>query len=67
MLNHTNGLAATQTIIAVLWHQYNIQLTRYRTGELMQCTGLVSRRFKTHRYLNYNEVHKVHDNAVNQE
>lgn len=64
IFNDSNGSAGTRTIVAILWHQHGVRLTRYRAGKLMKRMGLKSCQLKQHRYRHCDEMHKVHDNTL---
>lgn len=62
--NDSKQSAGARTIIAVLWNEHNIRLTRYLVGALMKSMGLKSCQFKTHKYKHADQMHKTHDNIL---
>lgn len=64
VFNESKHSAGTRTIIAVLWHQHGVSLTRYRAGKLMRGMGLKSCQEKTHKYKHADQMHKTHSNIL---
>lgn len=65
VFNDSKQSAGTRTIIAILWNEHGVRLTRYLATKLMKQMGLVSCQLKTHKYQHRDEVHKTHDNILN--
>ncbi|MGO2966254.1 IS3 family transposase [Psychrobacter sp. AOP22-C1-22] len=64
IFNDSKQSAGARTIIAILWNEHSIRLTRYLAGNLMKSMGLKSCQFKTHKYKHADQVHKTHDNIL---
>ncbi len=56
--------AGTRTIIAMLWNEHSIRLTRYLAAKLMKQMGLVSCQLKSHKYKHADQAHKTHNNIL---
>ena len=64
IFNDSQQSAGARTIIAILWNEHSIRLTRYLAGSLMKSMGLKSCQQKTHKYKHADEAHKTHDNIL---
>ena len=64
IFNDSQQSAGARTIIAILWNDHSIRLTRYLAGSLMKSMGLKSCQQKTHKYKHADEAHKTHDNIL---
>ena len=64
MFNESKQSAGTRTIIAILWNEYGIRLTRYLAAKFMKSMGLISCQLKTHKYKKADQEHKIHDNLL---
>ena len=65
IFNDSKQSAGARSIVAILWHQHGVRLTRYMAGKLMRGMGLKSCQQKTHKYKHADEEHKAHDNILN--
>ena len=64
IFNDSQQSAGARTIIAILWNEHSIRLTRYLAGSLMKSMGLKSCQQKIHKYKHADEAHKTHDNIL---
>ena len=64
IFNDSKQSAGTRTIVAILWNEHRIRLTRYLAGNLMKSMGLKSCQEKTHKYKHADQMHKTHDNLL---
>ena len=64
IFNDSKQSAGARTIVAILWNEHSIRLTRYLVGSLMKSMGLKSCQQKTHKYKHADEAHKTHDNIL---
>ena len=64
IFNDSKQSAGARTIIAILWHQHGVRLTRHMAGTLMKSMGLKSCQLKTHKYKHADQHHKTHDNIL---
>jgi len=62
--NDSKQSAGARTIIAILWNEHSIKLTRYLAAKLMEQMNLVSCQLKTHKYKHADQEHKVHNNLL---
>ena len=65
IFNDSKQSAGARTIIAILWNEHGIRLTRYLAGNLMKSMGLRSCQLKTHKYKHADQEHRTHDNILN--
>ena len=64
IFNDSRQSAGTRSIVAILWHQHGVSLTRYLAGKIMKSMGLKSCQTKTHKYKHADQMHKTHDNIL---
>ena len=64
IFNDSKQSAGARTIIAILWHEHSIRLTRYSAGNLMKSMGLKSCQTKTHKYKHTDQTHRTHNNIL---
>lgn len=64
IFNDSKQSAGARSIVATLWNEYSIKLTRYLAGKLMRGMGLKSCQQKTHKYKHADQQHKTHDNLL---
>lgn len=64
IFNDSKQSAGARTIIAILWNEHSIRLTRYLASNLMQSMKLKSGQLKTHKYKHTDQEHKTHDNLL---
>ena len=64
IFNDSKQSAGARTIVAILWNEHSIRLTRYLVGKLMRSMGLKSCQQKTHKYKHADQEHKIHDNIL---
>ena len=64
IFNDSKQSAGARTIVAILWNEHNIRLTRYLAGTLMKSMGLKSCQFKTHKYKHADQEHKTYENIL---
>lgn len=64
VFNESKQSAGTRTIIAMLWNEHSIRLTRYLAAKLMKQMGLVSCQLKSHKYKHADQTHRTHDNIL---
>ena len=64
IFNDSKQSAGARTIIAILWNEHNLKLTRYLASKLMKSMHLKSSQTKTHKYKHADEAHKTHDNIL---
>ncbi|WP_413775320.1 IS3 family transposase, partial [Psychrobacter sp. 4Dc] len=64
IFNDSKQSAGARTIVAILWNEHNIRLTRYLAGSLMKSMHLKSSQEKTHKYKHADQMHKTHDNIL---
>ena len=64
IFNDSKQSAGARTIIAILWNEHSIRLTRYLAGTLMKSMHLKSCQEKTHKYKHADQMHKTHSNIL---
>lgn len=64
IFNDSKQSAGARTIIAILWNEHSIRLTRYLAAKLMKQMGLVSCQLKSHKYKHADQLHKTHANIL---
>lgn len=64
VFNESKQSAGTRTIIAMLWNEHRIRLTRYLAAKLMRQMDLVSCQLKSHKYKHADQAHRTHDNIL---
>ena len=64
IFNDSKHSAGSRTIIAILWNEHSIRLTRYLAAKLMEQMGLVSCQLKTHKYKYADQEHRVLNNIL---
>lgn len=64
VFNESKQSAGTRTIIAMLWNEHRIRLTRYLAAKLMKQMGLVSCQLKSHKYKHADQAHRTYDNIL---
>ena len=64
IFNDSKQSAGARTIIAILWNEHSIRLTRHMAGQLMKSTHLKSCQTKTHKYKHADQEHRVHNNIL---
>ncbi|WP_201587366.1 IS3 family transposase [Psychrobacter sp. HII-4] len=67
VFEQSNGSAGARTVSAIVTHQHDIKLTRYRAGKLMAQMGLISRQIKSHKYRCCEKFHKVYGNILDRQ
>ena len=64
IFNDSKQSAGARTIVAILWNEHSIRLTRYLAAKIMKQMKLVSCQLKTHKYKHADQEHKTHDNLL---
>ena len=64
IFNDSKHSAGARTIIAILWNEHSIRLTRYLAAKLMEQMGLVSCQLKTHKYKYADQEHRALNNIL---
>ena len=64
IFNESKQSAGARTIVAILWNEHSIRLTRYLAAKLMEQMGLVSCQLKTHKYKHADQHHRIHNNVL---
>lgn len=64
IFNDSKQSAGARSIVAILWHQHGVRLTRYLAGKLMRGMELKSCQQKTHKYKHADQEHRTHDNIL---
>ena len=64
VFNESKQSAGARTIIAILWNEHGIRLTRYLAAKLMKQMRLISCQLKSHKYKHADQAHRTHDNIL---
>ena len=64
IFNDSKQSAGARTIIAILWNEHSIRLTRYLAGQLMKSIYLKSCQEKNHKYRHADQMYKTHNHIL---